>query len=406
MQRLYHDLLGVHDGIHQQAELLLPQPQHDEVKAVLQGAASLHWPLAQVGGHVVALAAAAVRPLFAAVLGAFAGLRVGEGHRQVQHLGQAEHRQQPPAQPVHLLVVHHLQVLVHRLAVQPDHFVDVDLRDGEAGPLHRDDERRHDGQGQRQLYGHPGARAAGGEDVHRAAEPAEGVLDHVHAHAAAGQVGDLFGQGEAGQEHQVIRLPGGHHLGLVGGNLSAPLRRRDNLIGIHALAVVLDLDVDLTVAVEGEQAHHPSPRLAHRLTLGWRLDAVADGVAHQVVEGIAQGVDDVLVQLHIRAQDLQIHLLLHLPRQVPRDAVEAGEHAPDGAHAGLHDAGLQVRRHHAEPLGSVHQLLVICRCHGLHVLVAHQHQLACQVHQPIKQGHRDAYVGVGAAWLGAGRRGR
>jgi hypothetical protein len=59
-----------------------------------------------------------------------------------------------------------------------------------------------DGQGQRQAHRHAGADAAHGFDLDAAAHGADVALDHVHADAAAGDLGDLLGGGEAGFEDQ------------------------------------------------------------------------------------------------------------------------------------------------------------------------------------------------------------
>jgi hypothetical protein len=52
-------------------------------------------------------------------------------------------------------------------------------------------------------------------DIDHAAQLVEVGFDHIHAHTAAGHIGDGFGCGETGQEDQVGLFPGGHHLGLL-----------------------------------------------------------------------------------------------------------------------------------------------------------------------------------------------
>ena len=88
------------------------------------------------------------------------------------------------------------------------------------------------------------------------------ALHHIHAHAAAGDFGDLFGGAEAGAEDEV------EGFGFV--QARSFFRRGDaqldglgpNLLGIDAAAVVGDFDHDLVAVVIRVQPDHPLRRLA------------------------------------------------------------------------------------------------------------------------------------------------
>src|SRR5207248_3141314 len=83
-------------------------------------------------------------------------------------------------------------------------------------------------------------------DLQRAAQPVEVVLDHVHADAAPGQVGDLGRGREPGQEDQAeqLRLA---HAGQVSGAVQALLGGLAADGGrVEAPATVAELDDDLT----------------------------------------------------------------------------------------------------------------------------------------------------------------
>ena len=85
---------------------------------------------------------------------------------------------------------------------------------------------------------------------------------HVHADAAAGNIGDLFRRREAGQEDQVQRFPVAELPGLLGRQESFVdgllLEPRD----VDPRAVIPDLDVDLPALVIGAQGQRPFGRLA------------------------------------------------------------------------------------------------------------------------------------------------
>ena len=75
------------------------------------------------------------------------------------------------------------------------------------------------------------------------------------------------------------------------------------------------------------------------------LDAVIDGIAHEVRERVADGLDDRLVEFHFRPFDLQFALLAQLGAQVANDARKAVEDRAHHLHAGLHDRLVQVGGH-------------------------------------------------------------
>src|SRR5205823_4915866 len=107
----------------------------------------------------------------------------------------------------------------------------------------------------------------------------DGLLDDVHADAAARHLADGGGGREAGPEDQLERVAivHGRELGVGDDALLPGLRAQ--LRGIHAAAVVGDADDDLVAAVGRAQADDPFGRLAGGLADVGRLDAVIDRVA-------------------------------------------------------------------------------------------------------------------------------
>ena len=62
-------------------------------------------------------------------------------------------------------------------------------------------------QRQRNLHSHRGALAGWRLHVDRAADFLDIGLDHIHAHAAAGNIGNLLGGGESRQKNQIDAPP-------------------------------------------------------------------------------------------------------------------------------------------------------------------------------------------------------
>src|SRR6266851_3820008 len=122
---------------------------------------------------------------------------------------QRDERQQPVAQAQHRRVVHLLDAVlrIRRGAHQLD---DADLRDGEflAGAL--DDERRDDGEGERDLDDEGRAFAFLALQLDGAADLLDIGAHHIHADAAAGDAGHLARRREPGLEDELLDLLVGH----------------------------------------------------------------------------------------------------------------------------------------------------------------------------------------------------
>ena len=91
------------------------------------------------------------------------------------------------------------------LAFEAHQLDQADLRNGEALAAAGDHQRGNDGQGEGNLDLQQRALARGALEIDHAADLLDVGLHHVHADAAAGDVGDLLGGGEARQEDQVQR---------------------------------------------------------------------------------------------------------------------------------------------------------------------------------------------------------
>ena len=73
--------------------------------------------------------------------------------------------------------------------------------------------------------------------------------------------------------------------------------------GLDAGAVVAHLDDDLVAAVARAQRDHALVGLAGGAARGGQLDAVVDGVAHEVQQRVVELLDEHLVELGVAADD-------------------------------------------------------------------------------------------------------
>ncbi len=240
-------------------------------------------------------------------------------------------------------------------------------------------------------------------DLDLAAELVHVPAHHIHADAAAGNVGGFFRRREAGQEDQVVDLLVGEDVVLA--DEVARLRLGEDAFLVEAGAVVAHFDGDVAAAVIGVEVHRADGRLALGDAHVGHFDAVVDAVADQMDQRVADLFHHGLVELGLLAGELEVDLLAEPLREVTRHAREAAEHETDGQHAHAHDAFLQaahvaleVREARTELLGiRAFELLPELAQHGLR-----DDELADGVHELVDLLDADA-DGTRAA-DGGGRR--
>ena len=140
-----------------------------------------------------------------------------------------------------------------------------------------------------------------------AAELLDVPAHHVHADAAAGDVGGLLGGGEAGQEDQLVDLLVGQRV--VRADQAARARLREDAVRVQAAAVIAHFDGDVAALVIRVEVHGAVRRLAGGHAHVGHFDAVVDAVAHQVHQRIADLLQHRLVELGLLAGHLQVDLL-------------------------------------------------------------------------------------------------
>ena len=114
------------------------------------------------------------------------------------------------------------------------------------------------------------------------------------------------------------------------------------------MAVVRDLDMDLRAGVSGSKDKPSTGRFAESAALLGRLNAMIDGVADEVDEGIGDLVDDAFVEFGIAANGEKIDLFAEFSGQVADQTPVTGEGGLDREHAEAHRVVAQKAR---QPFG-------------------------------------------------------
>ena len=189
-----------------------------------------------------------------------------------------------------------------------------------AAHLHQEQVRHRDRA--RQLQREAGPLAGHRGDRELAAQRLDRPLDRVEADAAAGDLCRDLPGGDAGEEGQLDRLPGGE----AGGGLRrqravldrAPAQR----LGVDAAAVVLQVDQHPVALAAGLQRQLAARQLPGGGAVGGGLDAVVDRVADQVAERVAHRLDHRPVELDLGPLHLEVDLLAQLVGEVADRARE------------------------------------------------------------------------------------
>ena len=314
------------------------------------------------------------------------------GHQQPVEKDQ---REQLAAQPVERRVFDPFDGLGGLLGRDVHQFGERALRQREALIDAAHDERGNDGQRERNAQPQRGSLAGARIDLDLAADLLHVGADHIHADAAAADVGDRGGGGEAGQKDQLQQFALAQLRGTFGGDETAFDGLLAHLLDGNAGAVVGDLDDDVAALLAGAQLESSLGILACGLAHLRRLDAVIERVAHRVGERILDGLEQALVEFGVLAFHLQANAAAKRLGKIAHDARHLGEDVRDRLHARLHHVLAQVGRDHVETARQ--QRHVGIGRGGLQHLVAGEHQFADQVHHAVEQNDVDAQRAFGGA---------
>ena len=267
-------------------------------------------------------------------------------------------------------------------------------------PFELDDQRRDDGERQRNLDGEAQPLALHRLHVDGAADLIDVVADDIEAHAAAGDAGDRLGGREARIEDELLDLLLGHALEIglgrkpVGEHLLADAR------GVEAAAVVSHADHDLPALVIGGEPDRAGLGLAGGDAFGARLDAVIGRIADHVGERILDPVEHLPVELGVGTVHLELDVLAELGREIAHDARQLLPGVTDRLHAGPHHAVLKLGGHVGQPLQRDLEFGIVVAAGDVEELIAGQNQLRDHRHQLLDGVDADADRLVGDARLG------
>ena len=138
-----------------------------------------------------------------------------------------------------------------------------------------------------------------GIDGDAAVELADLGFDHIHAHAASGHIGNLVTGGKTGHEDDVVTFGIGQAIGRIlveQAFFNRLLAQRSGSMPAPSSSMVSRI---WSPSCSAESVMRPTRGLPLRFPFVRRLDTVIDRVAHQVHQGIRQGLDQVLVQVGV-----------------------------------------------------------------------------------------------------------
>src|SRR5262249_54366714 len=162
------DLLGVVDGIDDQAERAFVGLQNDDIDLARGDAVACGFDL--------------------------------------QLAVEGDQREQVAAEAVDRGTVDQLDAFESLLAIEADQLEQAGVGDGGAVAAAGDGQRRDDGQGQGDFHLDRRAPAEPALDIDGAADLLDVGADDVHANAPAGELGDAVGSRETGQEDEVDQV--------------------------------------------------------------------------------------------------------------------------------------------------------------------------------------------------------
>ena len=225
---------------------------------------------------------------------------LGVAGAEAEDFLQMQERQQLVAQSQHRRVLDPLDAVLAG-AAGTNEFEHGELRDGEALARRLDDQRRDDGERQRNLDGEGCSAAGHGLQLDRAADLLDIAAHDVHADAAAGNAGDQRRGGKAGREDEIGDLVFGfaRQIGLAG---EPDLDRFGfDARGVEAAAVIGDFDDDMTALVTGGKPDRSAGRLAGGKPISRTFDAVIGAIADKMGERIANEFEHLAVELGVSA---------------------------------------------------------------------------------------------------------
>src|SRR3989338_1448859 len=318
--------------------------------------------------------------------------RISDPGPDVENFMQLDHRQVFSAYMYHLPLFPADHVDVACLGLEG--FDDKAERDDVNLVTHGDGHSVQYCQRQRQADGNGATQSKTRDNLDAATDAFDVFLDHIHADAAPGNIGNDGGGGKTGGINQLPHFVIAHavtdrHALFPGfGEYPLPIQPR---------SVIGHLDDDISALMCRLKGNGALRVFAHGNTRFRQFDAVIQAIAHHVVERIADFFNQPLVQLGALADDFKLHFLVEFARAIAHYTLKAAEHEIDRHHPHRHDGILQVAGVAFELRQPIDQALMQYLIHAGYGFSQHglgNHQFADQIDHFVDFTYADTDGGV------------
>ena len=169
-------------------------------------------------------------------------------------------------------------------------------------------------------------------------------MHDIKSNAAAGNLGDLRGGGEPGQKEELEQLLPLHGRGHFTRSQRATHDALTHRLDVDAAAVVADANVQHSSVMSRFNAQHCLRGFALRAPFIGRLDSVVERVAQQMVERRIEARENVAVNRHAFANDLQTRLFAQRTRKVAHRTRQRRGGVGERSHAARKNFVIKLRR--------------------------------------------------------------
>src|SRR5580704_12788570 len=114
---------------------------------------------------------------------------------------------------------------------------------------------------------------------------------------------------------------------------------------IDATTIIAHFDDHLSALMIGVEIDRAARGLSRGEPFISRLDAVVDGVAHEMHQRLSERIENAFVEISVLTGDVEGHILAALFGDIADDAREAAEKLLDGHHANFKDAFVKFIEH-------------------------------------------------------------
>ena len=168
-----------------------------------------------------------------------------------------------------------------------------------------------------------------------------------------------------------------HRLRLLSRDKSSLQGPFPNLISIQSTTIIDDLDDDVATLLRRSHRNASLGLLSLRHSSIRQLDAVIDGVSHDMGQGVLYRLNQCLIELRLLAIHLKANLLFTCQGEISHYSRKFAPHRVNRLHAGLHDPFLKLRCYQIESLSYRSEVNIMDPLSCLKDLIAGEDKLSC-----------------------------